>query len=34
MKQVTTLVEFFSGNTIDNVLGAFAFLPQSLIFLI
>lgn len=34
MKQVTTLVEFFSDNTIDNVLGAFAFLPQSLIFLI
>lgn len=34
MKQITTLVEFFSDNTIDNVLGAFAFLPQSLIFLI
>jgi len=34
VKQVTTLVEFFSDNTIDNVLGAFAFLPQSLIFLI
>ena len=34
MKQVTTLVEFFSDNTIDNVLGAFAFKPQSLIFLI
>ena len=34
MKQVTTLVEFFSEKTIDNVLGAFAFMPQSLIFLI
>ena len=34
MKQVTTLVEFFSDNTIDNVLGAFAFRPLSLIFLI
>lgn len=34
MKQVTTLVEFFSDNTIDNVLGAFAFRPRSLIFLI
>ena len=32
--RVTTLVEFFSDNTIDNVLGAFAFRPQSLIFLI
>ena len=27
-QKVTTLVEFFSDNTIDNVLGAFAFLPQ------
>jgi len=34
VKQVTTLVEFFSDNTIDNVLGAFAFQPQLLIFLI
>ena len=34
MKQITTLVEFFSEKTIDNVLGAFAFMPQSLIFLI
>ena len=34
MKQVTTLVEFFSDNTIDNVLGAFAFRPLSLIFLV
>ena len=33
-QKVTTLVEFFSDNTIDNVLGAFAFLPQSLIFII
>ncbi len=34
MEQVTTLVEFFSDNTINNVLGAFAFRPQRLLFLI
>ncbi len=33
MKQVKTLVEFFSGNAIDNVLGAFSFLPENVIFL-
>ena len=31
--QVTTLVEFFSPNTLENVLGAFAFTPQNLIFI-
>ncbi len=34
MEQVTTLVEFFSDNTINNVLGAFAFRPKRLLFLI
>lgn len=34
MEQVSTLVEFFSDNTIENVLGAFAFLPSRVIFLI
>ena len=33
MNQVTTLVEFFSENTINNVLGCFAFSPKTLIFL-
>ena len=33
MDQVTTLVEFFSRNTINNVLGSFAFAPGTLIFL-
>ncbi len=34
MERVSTLVEFFSDNTIENVLGAFAFLPSRVIFLI
>ncbi len=34
MEQVGTLVEFFSDNTINNVLGAFAFRPKRLLFLI
>ncbi len=34
MERVTTLVEFFSDNTIHNVLGAFAFRPDRLLFLI
>lgn len=34
MERVSTLVEFFSDNTIENVLGAFAFLPEQVIFLI
>ncbi len=34
MEQVTTLVEFFSDNTIHNLLGAFAFCPERLLFLI
>lgn len=33
MDQVVTLVEFFSHNTINNVLGCFAFRPQTVIFL-
>ena len=33
MNQVTTLVEFFSENTINNVLGCFAFSPRTLIFI-
>ena len=33
MEQVATLVEFFSHNTINNVLGCFAFRPRTLIFL-
>ena len=32
--KVTTLVEFFSDNTLENVLGAFSFTPQALIFII
>ena len=33
MDQVATLVEFFSDNTINNVLGCFAFAPRTVIFL-
>ncbi len=33
MDRVTTLVEFFSLNTINNVLGCFAFAPRTVIFL-
>lgn len=33
MDQVTTLVEFFSHNTINNVLGCFAFAPRTVIYL-
>ena len=33
MDQVVTLVEFFSHNTINNVLGCFAFAPRTVIYL-
>lgn len=32
--EVATLVEFFSPNPIENVLGAFAFTPRRLVFLV
>lgn len=33
MERIDTLVEFFSDNTINNVLGAFAFAPRRVVFL-